>query len=197
MHLIVSAAKSLKMKSQSSFFQKSMQLLRKAFSLSDLKARNLLYQITNEQHLTTHLLTKQTIYTGFDPTAKSLHVGNLVTIVSLLHFMASGHQIIALIGGATGHIGDPSGKSDERKLLANNVVSENTKSITSQLDLLVRNGRDYLKRRGLETDDGDYKTLNNLDWFKGMTLLDFLSSAGRMSRVSTMVSLISLILACS
>lgn len=155
--------------------------------LADLKSRNLIHQITSDHLLAQHLSSKQVIYTGFDPTAKSLHVGNLFTIVSLLHFMASGHQIIALIGGATGHIGDPSGKADERQLLDRKVVSDNSKSITCQLDLLVANGREYLKRRGLETDHRDYKTLNNLEWFKNMSILDFLASAGRMSRVSSMV----------
>jgi tyrosyl-tRNA synthetase len=111
--------------------------------------------------------------------------------------MASGHQIIALIGGATGHIGDPSGKADERKLLGNSEVTENSKSIKSQLDLMIANGREYLKRKGLETNHRDYKTLNNLDWFKEVTLLDFLATTGRFSRVSAMVKSVSYSIACS
>ena len=137
-------------------------------------------------------------YTGFDPTAKSLHVGNLLTIIALLHFIRCGHRAIALIGGATGAIGDPSGKSRDRIALESDIVDSNASSIHSQLDRVFRNATLYLKKRNLlhakrfQDVDQPVEIKNNIDWIGNMNLLTFLSIVGRKFRVGNMVTLSSI-----
>jgi len=117
-------------------------------------------------------------YIGFDPTADSLHVGSLVQIMILKHFQKSGHQPIVLIGGATGMIGDPSGKKEERKLLTEEEVNNNAASIRKQLS------------RFLDFDNGTNAALmvNNADWFKGITTIEFLRDAGKYLTVSYLLN---------
>lgn len=86
----------------------------------------------------------QHIYAGFDPTADSLHIGNLLVIIGLLHFQRAGHHPIALIGGGTGRIGDPSGKSMERNALSKDEVDHNLKCIKQQLQQIFENHKNYL-----------------------------------------------------
>lgn len=94
----------------------------------------------------------QTIYAGFDPTADSLHIGNLLVIMGLLHCQRAGHQPIALLGGATGLIGDPSGRKTERSQLQEAIVENNLASIRQQLEKIFQNHQDCL------WDDRKYKT---------------------------------------
>lgn len=113
-------------------------------------------------------------YIGFDPTADSLHVGSLVQIIVLKLFQLTGHRPIALVGGATGLIGDPSGKQQERKLLTEEEVNYNAASIKKQLS----NFLDF------EGSDNAALMVNNADWFKGISTIEFLRDAGKYLTVS-------------
>ena len=119
-----------------------------------------------------------TAYIGFDPTADSLHIGSLVQIILLQHLQRAGHKPIALVGGATGLIGDPSGKKEERKLLTEEDVNYNVEGIHKQLS------------RFLDFKSGENAALlvNNVDWFKGITTIDFLRDAGKYLTVSYLLS---------
>jgi tyrosyl-tRNA synthetase len=119
-----------------------------------------------------------TAYVGFDPTAESLHVGNLVPIMLLKHLQVNGHQPIALVGGATGMVGDPSGKKEERKQLKEEVLNHNVACIRKQLS------------KFLDFENGTNKAImtNNYDWFKEFSLLGFLRDVGKHITVSYMMS---------
>ena len=119
-----------------------------------------------------------TAYVGFDPTAESLHVGNLVPIMLLKHLQVNGHQPIALVGGATGMVGDPSGKKEERKQLKEEVLNHNVACIRQQLS------------KFLDFENGMNKAImtNNYDWFKEFSLLGFLRDVGKHITVSYMMS---------
>lgn len=112
------------------------------------------------------------VYCGFDPTADALHLGNYVGLVVLEWFQKFGHRAVAVIGGATGRIGDPSGKSEERPVLKHDTVDENARKLKASIE-------DYL---------GPSATvLNNYEWIGGMSYLDFLGTVGRHARVGTML----------
>ncbi|MBR2078496.1 MAG: tyrosine--tRNA ligase, partial [Exiguobacterium sp.] len=101
--------------------------------LKDLEFRGLVNQMTDEEGLKEQLKQPTTLYTGFDPTADSLHIGHLLPILTLKRFQQAGHQVIALVGGATGMIGDPSGRSDERSLNTLDTVKLFSDRIKDQL----------------------------------------------------------------
>jgi tyrosyl-tRNA synthetase len=117
-------------------------------------------------------------YIGFDPTADSLHIGSLVQIMTLVHFQRCGHKPHALVGGATGMVGDPSGRSEERNLLSRDILEHNLTGIRNQLS------------RFLEFDKGDNAAVmvNNYDWFKDYTFLDFIRDVGKHITVNYMLS---------
>lgn len=117
-------------------------------------------------------------YIGFDPTASSLHIGNLATIMLLKQFQLAGHKPVALVGGATGMIGDPSGKSEERNLLSEEVLRDNQRGIKEQLE------------KFLDFDDRENaaEIVNNYDWFKEFGFLEFLRDAGKHITVNYMMS---------
>lgn len=117
-------------------------------------------------------------YIGFDPTADSLGVGNMVQIMTLLHFQKAGHKPVALVGGATGMVGDPSGKSAERNLLNEEVLRHNLASQKKQLE------------RFLDFDCGENSAeiVNNYDWFKNFTFLDFIRDVGKHITVNYMMA---------
>ncbi len=117
-------------------------------------------------------------YAGFDPTADSLHLGNLVTIIAMVWLQKYGHRPYALIGGATGRIGDPSGKSIERPAMDAATLAGNIASISKFL-------RDLFKRNHLESD---FTILNNNDWLGGISFLDFLGKIGKHFRMSQMLA---------
>ena len=126
------------------------------------------------------LLEKSTCgYIGFDPTADSLHIGSLVQILILMHFQKAGHKPIVLIGGATGLIGDPSGKSSERNLLTKNDLDRNIKGIKSQLS-------QFLKFDNKENNSAII--CNNNDWFDSINLIDFIRDIGKHLTVNYMVA---------
>ncbi|XP_023343931.1 tyrosine--tRNA ligase, mitochondrial-like [Eurytemora carolleeae] len=126
------------------------------------------------------------VYAGFDPTADSLHIGNLMVIMGLIHAQRSGHTPIALIGGATGQIGDPSGKSKERPSLDLSILSSNILGIKYDLVNIFNNHKEYLWR----PEAGELKELeivNNEDWYQNMNIIEFLGTIGRHFRVGTML----------
>ncbi|KAI9013139.1 tyrosine-tRNA ligase [Gaertneriomyces semiglobifer] len=158
--------------------------------VSNLAERGLV-QATSSPKLPSFLSSSPTaVYAGFDPTAQSLHVGNLMQIIALLHFQATGHQALALLGGATGTIGDPSGRSTERNALNPNELQKNMTAIHTQLNTVFSNAKDYISRRQQHSSTAlkPIRIINNLDWFKNMTVLDFLGNVGRMARVSAMLA---------
>jgi len=117
-------------------------------------------------------------YIGFDPTAKSLHIGNLATVMLLVHLQRAGHKPYALVGGATGMVGDPSGKSTERQFLDETTLRENQEGVKTQLE------------RFLDFDCGENSAemVNNYDWFKEFGFLDFLREVGKYISVNYMMS---------
>lgn len=131
--------------------------------------------------------TCQSIYAGFDPTSDSLHVGNLLVLIGLLHTQRGQHQPIALIGGATGKIGDPSGRKTERQLLENDVIDKNLVSISSQIQNVFKNHREYFwdDKKGPLCE---LKVVNNAEWYKDINFLDFISKIGRHFRMGQMLS---------
>jgi tyrosyl-tRNA synthetase len=117
-------------------------------------------------------------YIGFDPTADSLHVGSLAQIMTLLHFQRAGHKPFVLIGGATGMVGDPSGKSQERNLLDEATLNKNVEGIKNQL----------LKFLNFSTGENKAELVNNYDWFKQFSYLDFIRDAGKHITVNYMMA---------
>jgi len=117
-------------------------------------------------------------YIGFDPTAASLHIGNLATVMLLVHLQRAGHKPYALVGGATGMIGDPSGKAAEREFLSEETLRRNQKGIRAQLE------------KFLDFDSGknSAEMVNNYDWFSGISFLDFLREAGKYLTVNYMMA---------
>ncbi len=120
-----------------------------------------------------------TAYIGFDPTADSLHIGSLVPIILLVHLQKAGHKPIALVGGATGMVGDPSGKSEERNLLSEDVLNTNVAGVKAQLEKFL----DFDK-----TKPNAAEMANNFDWFKQISFLDFIRDTGKHITVNYMMA---------
>lgn len=120
-----------------------------------------------------------TAYIGFDPTADSLHIGSLVPIILLVHLQKAGHKPIALVGGATGMVGDPSGKSEERNLLSEDVLRKNVAGVKAQLEKFL--DFDHSKPNAAEM-------ANNFDWFKNISFLDFIRDTGKHITVNYMMA---------
>lgn len=145
--------------------------------LDDLKARGLVTQTTNESRLRSHLTgTMRTLYCGFDPTADSLHIGNLVPLLALRRFQIEGHRPILLLGGATGLIGDPSFRDDERGLNDETMVGGWVERIRRQVE-------PFLDFKG----DSGAIMANNLDWTRGIDVISFLRDVGKHFSVNAMI----------
>ncbi|MCC9643763.1 tyrosine--tRNA ligase [Rhodopirellula sp. JC740] len=145
--------------------------------IEDLRWRGLLNQTTDENGIAELLNSgPQTIYIGFDPTATSLHVGGMMQLMMLRRFQRAGHNPIALVGGATGMIGDPSGKSEERNLLSADQLQKNVEGVAAQM-------RHFLDFEG----DHAAKLLNNFDWMKDYSYLEFLRDVGKNFPVGAMM----------
>ncbi|KAK4399916.1 Tyrosine--tRNA ligase, chloroplastic/mitochondrial [Sesamum angolense] len=144
-----------------------------------LEERGLLDSLTSDSLRRPDLpLPPLRVYCGFDPTAQSLHLGNLLGIIVLSWFLRCGHQAVALVGGATGRIGDPSGKSLERPELDPVSLDMNVSSISATIQSIL----------GRVSTPSSVTILNNYDWWKDVKLLDFLREVGRFARVGTMMS---------
>ncbi|WP_298364461.1 tyrosine--tRNA ligase [uncultured Lutibacter sp.] len=146
--------------------------------VEELKWRGMLHDIMpeTEEYL---LKNKTTGYIGFDPTADSLHIGSLVPIIILMHFQKAGHNPIALVGGATGMVGDPSGKSDERNLLDEETLNKNVAGVKAQLARFL----DFDN-----TSENAAELVNNYDWMKDISLIDFVRDVGKHITVNYMMA---------
>ncbi|MCE9526695.1 MAG: tyrosine--tRNA ligase [Planctomycetales bacterium] len=148
------------------------------FIFSDLTWRGLIHQSTAPDHLPGWLNSgSRTLYCGFDPTSDSLHVGSLLPALILRRFQKAGHRPIALVGGATGMIGDPSGKSEERNLLSVEQLRANVEGIGKQLEQFL----DFSGSSGA-------RLLNNFDWMGKFSYLDFLRDVGKHFPVNVMLA---------
>jgi len=146
--------------------------------VEELRWRGMLHDIMPETEA--HLLANSSSgYIGFDPTADSLHIGSLVQIMILIHFQKAGHRPIALLGGATGMIGDPSGKSDERNLLDSKALERNVSGIKQQLEKFL----DFNK-----TNSAAAQLVNNYHWMKNYSLIDFSRDIGKHLTVNYMMA---------
>jgi tyrosyl-tRNA synthetase len=147
--------------------------------LDDLTARGLIHDTTERQSLSDRLAEGSVaVYAGFDPTADSLHVGNLVPLLLLRRFQLFGHQPVALAGGATGMIGDPGGRSSERNLLDAETLDQNLSAITPQLELLL----------DFTPGPTQARLVDNRSWTAPMGVLDFLRDVGKHVTVNTMLA---------
>ncbi|MFY9179394.1 MAG: tyrosine--tRNA ligase [Venatoribacter sp.] len=147
--------------------------------LQDLKARGLINQVTADEELTKHLESGSiTLYCGFDPTADSLHLGHLVPLLVLSRFQNAGHNPIALVGGATGLIGDPSFKAAERQLNTPDIVAGWANKIKHQVS-------QFIKFDGVTNPA---RVVNNLDWTGSMSVLEFLRDIGKHFSVNAMIN---------
>jgi len=145
--------------------------------VDELRQRTLLHDLTDgaEEHLAE---APRTIYVGFDPSGRSLHIGSLLPVMALVHAQRAGHTPIALVGGGTGLIGDPSGKTAERQLLSKEVVAENAEGLRKQLEHFL----DF----GAVTNAARMR--NNLDWLGGLPLIDFMRDIGKHFSVNQMLA---------
>jgi len=146
--------------------------------IEELRWRGMIQDIMpgTEEQLTKEMTAA---YIGFDPTAESLHIGSLVPILLLVHLQRAGHKPIALVGGATGMVGDPSGKSEERNLLNEETLAKNVAGVKAQLE------------KFLDFNTGSPNTaelVNNYDWFKNISFIEFLRDAGKHITVNYMMA---------
>jgi tyrosyl-tRNA synthetase len=146
--------------------------------LEELKWRGLIADCTDAAELEKKISSPITLYCGFDPTADSLHVGNLVPLLALRRFQLLGHNPIAVAGGATGSIGDPSGKTQERQLLTKEILDRNIASVKVQLAKLL----------DFETKQNPARLVDNASWTTGISFLDFLRDIGKHFSVNQMVA---------
>ena len=146
--------------------------------LNDLQARGLIAQMTAEDELRRHLDGgSRTLYCGFDPTADSLHIGSLVPLLMLKRFQLAGHKPLALVGGATGLIGDPSFKAVERKLNGPEVVAEWVEKLRAQVSQFIE----------FNNEANSAEVVNNYDWTKDLSILDFLRDVGKHFSINAMI----------
>ena len=162
-----------------SFLQKQFgNLIRMKDFIKELQWRGMIQDIMpgTEEQLKKEMTTA---YVGFDPTADSLHIGSLVPILLLVHLQKAGHKPIALVGGATGMVGDPSGKSEERNLLSEEVLDHNIKGVQKQLEQFLN----------FDTTIANAAEIaNNYEWFKNISFLDFIRDAGKHITVNYMMA---------
>ncbi|QZX49379.1 tyrosine--tRNA ligase [Mycoplasma sp. E35C] len=135
--------------------------------ITELKKRNIIKQISNEEKLKLALQNQKGVYVGFDPSGQSLHLGNLIPIITLRYFKTLGFKTYAILGGATGLIGDPSGKANERQIQAKQTILENAKKIKVQLERFT-----------------NANIINNIDFYQSMNVLDFLRDTGKLINIS-------------
>jgi len=145
--------------------------------VSELKWRGMIHDIMPgaEEQLKKEMTSA---YIGFDPTADSLHIGSLVQIMTLVHFQKAGHRPLALVGGATGMVGDPSGKSAERNLLSEEELNKNLAGVQKQLEKFL----------DFDCGSNSAEVVNNYDWFKDFNFLDFIREVGKHITINYMMA---------
>ncbi|MEN8006377.1 MAG: tyrosine--tRNA ligase, partial [Candidatus Krumholzibacteriota bacterium] len=147
--------------------------------IAEMKWRGFFEQCTDEEGLSGLLAGEPTTgYIGFDPTADSLHVGSLLPIMGLVHLQNHGHKPIAIVGGATAMVGDPSGRTELRNMMTLETIEKNLQGIKGQLARFIRFG----------TGENDGMMLNNADWLKDYGYLDFLRDVGKYFSVNQMLT---------
>ncbi|MDA9129219.1 tyrosine--tRNA ligase [Candidatus Gracilibacteria bacterium] len=149
---------------------------------SDLQERGYLYQSSNDDIFQKLEVGNQSFYVGFDPTADSLHVGNLIGFMTAVQLMLRGNTYYALVGGATGMVGDPGGKDSERSFLDKETLTHNVSCIERQYEQIISR---------LEQQTGkklDFKVVNNIDFYEGVSYLEFLREIGKYHTVNQMMS---------
>lgn len=144
--------------------------------LDILKERGFLAQVTFEDELYEQLKTPTTFYVGFDPTADSLHIGHYIPIMAMAHMQKAGHKPIALMGGGTAMIGDPSGKTDMRKMLTVETIDQNVECIKKQMS------------RFLDFSEGKAIIVNNGDWLRHLNFIEFMRDIGSQFSVNRMLT---------
>ncbi len=143
--------------------------------LDVLKERGFIAQVTFEEELYKQLEEPTTFYVGFDPTADSLHIGHYIPIMAMAHMQKAGHKPIALMGGGTAMIGDPSGKTDMRKMMTTETIDHNVECIKKQMS------------RFLDFSDDKAIIVNNGDWLRNLNFIEFMRDIGSMFSVNTML----------
>ena len=143
--------------------------------LDILKERGFIAQVTFEDELYKQLEEPTTFYVGFDPTADSLHIGHYIPIMAMAHMQKAGHKPIALMGGGTAMIGDPSGKTDMRKMMTTETIDNNVECIKKQMS------------RFLDFSEGKAIIVNNGDWLRNLNFIEFMRDIGSMFSVNTML----------
>lgn len=146
--------------------------------LQDLQDRGLVAQMTGDEQLSEHLKQPRVLYSGFDPTADSLHIGSLVPLLTLRRFQMAGHKPVALVGGATGLIGDPSFKAQERKLNTVDIVTAWVEKLKAQVSQFIN----------FDNSSNSAEVVNNLDWVGQLNMLDFLRDVGKHFSVNNMIN---------
>ena len=144
--------------------------------LDILKDRGFIAQTTFEDELYEQLKTPTTFYVGFDPTADSLHIGHYIPIMAMAHMQKAGHKPIALMGGGTAMIGDPSGKTDMRKMMTTETIDHNVECIKKQMS------------RFLDFSEGKAIIVNNGDWLRNLNFIEFMRDIGSMFSVNKMLT---------
>ena len=144
--------------------------------LDILKERGFLAQMTFPEELYEQLKEPTTFYVGFDPTADSLHIGHYIPIMAMAHMQRAGHRPIALMGGGTAMIGDPSGKTDMRKMMTVETIDDNVEHIRAQMS------------RFLDFSDGKAIIANNADWLRHLNFIEFMRDIGSMFSVNKMLT---------
>ena len=144
--------------------------------LDILKERGFIAQVTFEEELYEQLKNPTTFYVGFDPTADSLHIGHYIPIMAMAHMQRAGHKPIALMGGGTAMIGDPSGKTDMSKTVTTETIDQNVECIKKQMS------------RFLDFSDGNAIIVNNGDWLRNLNFIEFMRDIGSMFSVNKMLT---------
>lgn len=146
--------------------------------IDELEWRGAINQQTDEEGLKEYVENhKISLYCGVDPTGDSLHIGHLIPFIMLKRFQKFGHRPVIVIGGATGSIGDPSGRKEERQLQSMEVVEENARKLTAQM-----------KKLFLNEEDSDFRLFNNYEWMSQLSLLDFLRDYGKLFNINNMLA---------
>lgn len=147
--------------------------------IEDLQWRGLLYQQTDAEGMEKLLNEeKVSLYVGVDPTADSMHIGHIVPLLTLRRFQQAGHRPVLVVGGATGMIGDPSGRSDERNLLTEEQIAHNVTGLKAQMERIFDFGK----------NENGAQLVNNYDWVGKLSVIDFLRDYGKLVNVNYLLA---------